>query len=98
MLNDQCETLNDRYLKVKIPKAELTKLVYELTELFEDQMDRHDLLIERESDAEVRAALIESAVKELTDTLDRLAASIRDNPSVMRKLCYGSSDSNYETD
>ncbi|KAG4076586.1 hypothetical protein HA402_001873 [Bradysia odoriphaga] len=93
MLKDQCEALNDEYLRLKKPREALVELVEELTELFDNQMDHHDLLIDSETDAGTRTALIESAVKELTETLDRLATSIRDNPDICRKLRYGSSDS-----
>lgn len=96
ILKDRCQELNDKYLKIKIPKAELTDLLYELTERFEQRMEFHDSLIEHECHVEIRAVLIERAKEELTETLDRLAAAIRARPSVSRRLRYGSSDSSSE--
>lgn len=96
-LNDRCEALNDKYLKVKIPKAELTTLVNDLTEKFEERMDQHDLLIKNEAQAETQAKLIEKACTELTKMLDELAAEIRARPGVCRKLRYGSSDSDSDS-
>lgn len=82
----------DKYIKIKVPRAALTKLVDELTALFDERIEYHDSLIENEFRDETQETLIDSAVKDLSEILHRLAVEIRARPSVARKLRYSSED------
>jgi len=76
ILRERCEMLIDEYIKIKVPKEALKELVKHLTELFDNRMEYHDSLIKDKSSDGTQETLIDSAVENLSEIIDRLSAEI----------------------
>lgn len=89
MLRDKLQSVLNEFHKIKKPRANVTKIVHQLTKHFNDRINHHTSEINNETNDEAREALIADAINELNNIIDRLAAEIRDHPpSVCRCLKF----------